>query len=181
MGADLRGIADRAGVFQYGVIGTPDIDFSEEVRKMCEANVCRKYAATWACPPAVGTVDECRAKCLRFRNVLVFSGKYDLEDSFDYEGMMGGMESFKRTARELEALLKPHLGEYLMLANEGCGICDACTYPARPCRFPDRVHGSIEGYGIFVDKLAEAAGMNYINGRNTVTYFGGLFYDDFTD
>ena len=176
---ELKEILDAVGVFQHGFVETSAIGFSGEVRKMCEVNTCRKYAATWACPPAIGTVEECRDRCLSFRKMLVFSGKYELEDSYDYEGMMAGRATFKAVARDLEKALKPHLDRHIMLANEGCGLCAECTYPGAPCRFPDQVHGAIEGYGIFVNILAQQAGMNYINGTNTVTYFGGLLHDEF--
>lgn len=171
---------ESVGVFQHGIIATGDIVFSGEVRKLCEDNACGKFGRTWACPPALGTLDECRAICLGFGNMLVFSGKYDLEDSFDFEGMTEGMNAFKRMARELEQALRPRLARHLMLANEGCGACGDCAYPD-PCRLPGQAHGSLEGYGIFVNKLAESVGMNYINGANTVTYFGGLLFDEFID
>lgn len=35
---------------------------------------------------------------------------------------------------------------------------------------------SIEGYGLSVPQLAEAAGMRYSNGPNTVTFFGAILY-----
>ena len=35
---------------------------------------------------------------------------------------------------------------------------------------------SLEAYGIHVSKLAKAADMKYINGQNTVTYFGGVLF-----
>ena len=35
---------------------------------------------------------------------------------------------------------------------------------------------SLEAYGIHVSKLAETAGMKYINGQNTVTYFGAVLF-----
>lgn len=35
--------------------------------------------------------------------MLVFNVKYDLEDSFDFEGMQEGMARFKETCREIDA------------------------------------------------------------------------------
>ena len=35
---------------------------------------------------------------------------------------------------------------------------------------------SLEAYGIHVSKMAEAAGMKYINGQDTVTYFGAVLF-----
>ena len=174
---NFQEILDRVGVFQHGIVNPNDVEFSNEVRKMCEDNICRKYGKTWACPPAVGTVDECRKRAQAYNKMLVFSGKYELEDSFDYEGMKTAMVAFKSVARSLDDEVRPLLKNYLLLSNEGCGACTDCTYPDNPCRFPDHVHGAIEGYGIFVNRLAEMAGMNYINGANTVTYFGALLFN----
>jgi hypothetical protein len=36
---------------------------------------------------------------------------------------------------------------------------------------------SLEAYGVNVSALASAAGMKYINGQNTVTYFGAVLFD----
>jgi predicted metal-binding protein len=175
---NLQEKLDRAGVFQFGIVRPRDVEFTEEVRKMCAENLCHKYSKTWACPPAVGTVDECAARARRYEKMLVFSRKYALKDSYDFDGMMTAMRDFKNIAQRLDDEVKPYLFDYLLLANEGCGKCEACTYPPALCRFPDKVHGSLEGYGIFVNKLAEQAGVAYNNGENTVTYFGALLYND---
>ena len=42
------------------------------------------------------------------------------------------------------SLLKNHL----FLANGACHTCRQCAWPDQPCRFPDRLHHSIEGYGL---------------------------------
>jgi predicted metal-binding protein len=175
----LDDILRGAGVFQYGTLNTRDVEFTEEVRKYCVDNVCRQYGKTWACPPAVGTVDECRRRAQRYEKMLVFSVKYDLDDSLDFEGMRRGMKDFKKVANRIDESLRDCLSDYLILGNEGCGFCESCTYPGAPCRFPDKSHGSIEGYGIYVSKLAAQVGVAYNNGENTVTYFGALLYGDF--
>lgn len=97
-----------------------------------------------------------------------------MEDSFDFEGMMAAGKQFAESCAAFDMAIKPHLDHYLMLSNEGCDLCKKCTYPDAPCRFPDRLHASLEANGIFVNILAKSAGMNYINGANTVTYFGAL-------
>lgn len=174
----LQQILSEAGFYQWGVINTDEIEFSQEVRKMCEMNTCQMYGKSWSCPPGLGSVEECRQRLLQYDKFMVFSGKYNLEDSFDFEGMMDGMKNFKESCRILDQLVKESVSEYLILSNEGCDLCKTCTYPDAPCRFPDRAHGSLEGYGIFVNQLANQVGINYINGKNTVTYFGGIAYHD---
>jgi predicted metal-binding protein len=174
---DLREPLDRAGVYEYGIVDPHEVEFSEEVRAMCAENKCHQYGKTWACPPAVGTVDECRARAQSYGKMLVFTRKYDLEDSYDFEGMGEAMKNFKGIAGNLDGELRPVLKNYLLLSNEGCGNCEKCTYPDAPCRFPDKVHGSIEGYGIWVSKLAQQAGVRYNNGKDTVTFFGAVLFD----
>jgi predicted metal-binding protein len=168
----LRG----AGVYEYGIVDTRDIEFRADVRAMCAENKCHQYGKTWACPPAIGTVDECRARMLGYEKMVVFSQKFDLEDAFDFDGMGTAMREFKDVAEKLDEGLRPLFGKYMIVSNEGCGKCGSCTYPENPCRFPDKVHGSIEGYGILVSDLAKLAGINYYNGRDTVTFFGAALF-----
>jgi len=162
------------GVTAYGCISTKQIVFSEEVRRLCAGNQCRNFGKTWACPPAVGTVEECRKQCLQYSSALVFSSVYSLEDSFDFEGMSQGHRSFKSVCDNLYKQLKP---PFLLLSNEGCLRCRVCTYPQAPCRFPEKLFPALEGYGILVKELAESAGMRYHNGANTVSFFGMLCYN----
>lgn len=164
------------GIHEYGVISTTDIPFEQEIRKICEDNTCRLYGKTWACPPAVGTVVECRERCLQYKTALVFNGVYPLEDSFDYEGMFRGHGAFKDLCDRLYKLAKTQLREFLLLSNEGCKRCKNCTYPWAPCRQPELLFPSLEGFGIHVAKLANRTNIKYVNEKNTVTYFGMLLY-----
>lgn len=163
------------GVTSFGVISTSEIGFYDEVRSYCEGNMCRNYGRSWACPPAVGTVEECRARVLGFERALVFASVYALEDSFDFEAMQDGHREFKAVCDRLYVRLD---GEFLLLSNEGCIRCAKCTYPDAPCRFPEKLFHSLEGYGIFVNKLAHSAGIPYKAGENTVSYFGMLCYNE---
>ena len=129
------------------------------------------YDATRACPPAVGTLDECKEKSLEYDTALVFNAKYDLEDSFDYEGMVYGHNKFKKVCDKLDSLAKDKLSKYLLLSNEGCTRCNVCTYPHNPCRFPEMLFSSVEVFGIMVSALAKSAKIKYINGEILFLYF----------
>jgi len=177
MTKELEQIMANAGFFQAGETTTDQIHFGEEIRTLCENNVCRHYNTTWACPPATGTVEECKARCLSYRFALVFSQKYCLEDSFDLEGMLAGQKDFHGIVRKLSGAIGGVLNDYLLMGSEGCEACDKCTYPDSPCRFPEKMHPSVEAYGIYVNELTRAAGINYINGPDTVTYIGALLYN----
>lgn len=168
---------ENIGIYQSGAVAVSQIVFGDEVRQLCENNVCRRYGTTWACPPAVGTLEQCKQSCLAFENAMVFSTKYQLEDSFDYEGMQEGHRAFKDVCDKLYAAVKGKLPNFLILSNEGCIRCKTCTYPHAACRMPDTLFPSVEGFGIYVNKLAETANIRYSNGANTVTYFGLLLFN----
>ena len=64
----------------------------------------------------------------------------------------------------------------LFMGAGGCRICKRCAkLDNEPCRFPEEAMSSLEAYGANVSALARSAGMKYINGVDTVTYFGAVF------
>jgi len=173
----LAALARQYGFDETGLIPVSELEFSQEIRRICETG-CRGYGKSWACPPAVGTVEECRARCGQYERMLLLSARFELEDSFDYEGMTAGMREFRNRVERFGGALRPLLPTFLLLSNEGCGRCAACTYPDAPCRQPQRMYHSIEGYGFNVSELARRAGVKYNNGPNTVTFFGALLFGD---
>lgn len=170
-------LAKMSGFWEMGYLDTACLRYDPEVRCICEKNTCRSYGTTWACPPAVGTLDECQHRVEQYDTMLLFSGKYDLEDSFDFEGMTAGLHDFKNKVDVFAEQLNEQLSDYLLLSNEGCGRCKTCTYPSSLCRFPSKLHHSLEGYGFIVSALASQAGIRYLNGADTVTYFGALIFN----
>ena len=74
-------------VHQIACIDPAQIPFSQEVVDACEKNYCGRYGKTWTCPPGVGHYEERRALCLSYKQAVVFTTTYPLEDSFDIEGM----------------------------------------------------------------------------------------------
>ena len=168
---------EAAGFTEHGALSPRELSWHPEVRAICEGNSCRNYGASWACPPAVGTLSECRERVERFEHMLLLTKKYELESSFDFEAMGDGLQDFKKTVDRLHKSLAPWLEDFQLLSNEGCGRCKQCTYPDAPCRFPELLHHSLEGYGFVVNELAETAGVRYNNGPNTVTFFGALLWN----
>ena len=165
-----------AEVTQYVIVPSSEIPFSHEVLEACRANRCGKYATCWTCPPGVGEPEELKAKILSYENAAIFNCRYELEDSFDFETMM---ESGKITQKKLLSItddLKKKGVDFHALGCEGCHLCEKCTYPDAPCRFPDKLYPSIEGFGFIVSELARQAGIRYNNGPDTVTFFGAVLF-----
>lgn len=61
----------------------------------------------------------------------------------------------------------------------GCRICDTCAKRDNlPCRYPDKALPSLESYGVDVYRTTEPTPLKYINGQNTVTFFGMVLFTD---
>ena len=67
---------------QYELIDTSELVFSQRIRTVCEQE-CPMYNKSWACPPAVGTVEECQARCLRFPRALMLTTVTEVRDITD--------------------------------------------------------------------------------------------------
>lgn len=162
------------GAHRVGTAVVEDIEFEPDFRKLCESNACGMYGRSWMCPPHVGEVEELIARAESFRWAVVFQTVDPLEDSYDFEGMIAAGERMNRlitaVRRELAA---QDISPALLLGAGGCRICPACAkLQKQPCRHPELALASLEAYGINVSLLALLAGMKYVNGPNTVTYFG---------
>lgn len=164
------------GIHEYKFISPDMLTFSEAVRQACAANLCGRYGKSWACPPGAGDWQVLRDRFLTYKNAFIYTTVHEIEDSFDFEGMA---EGGKRHS-EVDNALLDHLkdtGVKFELAGAGsCDICGKCTYPDAPCRHPDRMRHSMEACGMDVVQISRDAGIKYINGQNTVTYFSILFW-----
>ncbi len=169
---------NRPDIFEYKVIGTAAIPFSPAVVEACRRNACGMYGKRWTCPPGAGTLEELEHKVKAYPLAAVFTCKYVIEDSFDFEGMMEGQRDSKRVFAAVAEEMRAAGETFLALGNEGCELCESCTYPDAPCRFPDRAMPSVEACGINVMQLAKQIGVKYNNGPNTVTYFCMILFED---
>ncbi len=167
---------DRPEIHEYRVFSTGQIPFSPAVVEACERNACGKYGTSWTCPPGVGTLEELEKKIRAYPNAAVLTCRYDIEDSFDFEGMMDAQKKAKKVFAAVADEMRAVGETFYMLGNEGCDLCAKCTYPDAPCRFPERAAPSVEACGINVMLLAKTVGVRYNNGPNTVTYFSLILF-----
>ena len=158
---------------------TASIVFSDEVRGLCEQNMCGNYGKSWTCPPALDSLDTLKSRVAPYPSFLVFNKVYALEDSFDWEGMVSSIKDFQAgivKLRKAVRVMDPGF-DFMVLGAGACSLCESCTYgEGKPCRNPDDAIFSVESFGIDATALMTANGLKYNNGPNTVTYVGGLFH-----
>lgn len=168
------------GAYKAAVIPVDHIHFDRSFRALCESNACGNFGMCWMCPPDVGDIDELIAQAKTFQKALVYQTVGKLADSYDIDGMLeAGKRQNQLAQRISDELASFPFEKTLHLGAGGCRVCPVCAKrTGKPCRFPDRAMASLETYGVAVSELAETCGMKYVNGQNTVTYFGVFFYQE---
>ena len=175
--SELIARVEAAGC-RAGLAKVEEIQFEPAFRQACESNACGNYGKCWMCPPDAGPIDELIERAKSFRYALVYQTIGQLEDSYDFEGMMEAARLHNELSRALANWFATlPFAKKLHLGAGGCHMCGVCTKRTNePCRHPELAMPSLETYGINVSELAASSGMKYINGQNTVTYFGALLF-----
>lgn len=153
------------------------IELREEVRAMCAEGVCGAYDHNWTCPPACGTLDECRARVAKYQRGIIVQTTGELEDAMDYESMQDIGKRHNEQFRAMTARVRELFPDALALGAGGCRICKTCSYPDEPCRHPDQAVSSMEGYGMLVSEVCRDNDIPYHYGTNTLTYVGCYLLD----
>lgn len=162
---------------RFGEAAVSQMRFDEAFRALCEKNSCGFYGACWTCPPDAGSLEALIHRVRYYERALVFQTVSALEDSFDIEGMHEASLRHNRLVSQIQSEAKALGMDCFLLGAGACGVCRECTKRENlPCRFPEQAVTSLEACGVDVAHLARLAGLKYINGANTVTYFGALLY-----
>lgn len=173
-----KNIENRISQFpicEYAFIRPEEIPFSEKVRYICRTE-CPRYGKSWACPPAVGSLEECRSYCLGFTGGFVFTTVSEGADLENMDAMLSLRSGHEKITRQTAAVFRKYFSQVQAFSTESCAICETCTCPDAPCRHPDYMLPSLEGQGILVTELAEKKGITFQNGSDVVTWFSLILY-----
>lgn len=167
---ELTVLGQKIGFRHVVPLNPATIDLKPEVRDMCAANTCGKYGKCWSCPPGCGPLEECKARIARYQRGILVQTVGELEDALDGEGMMAAKDRHKAHFLEMYDALRPMFKDMLAIGAGGCDICESCTYPDQPCRFPDKCITSMEAYGMLVLEVCKKNNLAYYHGPNTISY-----------
>ena len=165
-------------LYYYGFMQPDALEFSERIRYICGAE-CPMYGKTWACPPAVGEVSACQAKCLQYENFLLIGTIAEVQDIADITETLSTRPAHEAITNEVRDLFRAQGVEPYVLSTEACAQCDRCAWlDGKPCRYPDRMHPCVESHGINLIPTLEENGLTFQYGENVVTWFSLLFFNE---
>ena len=161
---------------QYEWILPKELLFKEEVRQICK-NECPMYGKSWSCPPAVGTVSECKAHSLEYQGVFLFTTIAEVSDIANFEETLATRNDHEKITRSIRDFFTEEGIECMALSSESCAVCKECAYGCgEPCRHPEYMIPCIESYGILVTDIAEKYQIPFLDSITTVQWFGMIFY-----
>ena len=143
-----QNLIDRAielGATKATVINASDIVLSASFFDICKSNSCGMYDKCWMCPPCTGDINELMEKVKSYTHALWYQTIYEIEDSFDIEGMGEGKDNHCKTSRIIGKAVMPELPEgSIHLICGGCGYCEVCAKrDNKPCPFPEEALPSL--------------------------------------
>ena len=164
-------------LYTYAYIDPAALEFSSRIRWICE-NECPMFNKTWACPPAVGSVDACKGKCQSYVNCLMISTITEVEDIANIEQTLATRPEHEAVTNEVAELIRQQGIEPFVLSTEACTLCDHCAWlEGKPCRFPKKMHPCVESHGINIIPVLEEQGICFQYGENVVTWISLLFFN----
>lgn len=167
-------------LYAYGYIDPEKLDFTQRVRFICQSE-CPMYGKSWACPPAVGTVEECKARCQKYTQCLMIATITEVSDISDIHETLATRGEHEDITNQIADLLRQQGIEPYVLSTEACAVCERCAYlDGQPCRYPQRMHPCVESHGINVIPAMEALEIPFISGENVVTWVSLLLFSENT-
>ena len=163
-------------LMKYEWISPKELTFKEEIRQICKQE-CPMYGKSWSCPPAVGTVEECKEKCLSYQGAFLFTTIAEVSDVANLEETLQTRFGHEEITRNLGQIFANEGADVMLLSSESCAICDSCAYcEGGKCRHPEYMIPCIESQGILVTALAEKYDIPFLDSLTTVQWFGLILF-----
>ncbi len=163
-------------LYFYNFINPKALEFSDRIRYICTAE-CPMCGKTWACPPAVGEVSQCKEKCLAYSNCLMIGTITEVADISNIDETLATRPAHEEVTNAVRELFRQQGVEPYVLSTEACDICERCSWlDGQPCRHPERMHPCVESHGINLIPTLEENGLDFQYGQNIVTWYSLLFF-----
>lgn len=126
-------------------------------------------------PPAVGTVEACRERCLAYPDALLLVTMAETADIADLTATLDTREEHEAVTRAANRLVRLQGAETYVLSTESCAICGRCSYPDGPAATrPDVSRGGEPRYSDHGP--GGAVWHRFQAGSNIVTWFSLILY-----
>ena len=163
-------------LYAYFYADPKSIEFSPRIRYICQTE-CPMYGKSWACPPGVGEVDACKAKCQSYENCLVIGTITEVRDIASLQETLSTRQEHEALTNQVRQFFREQGVEPYILSTEACAVCERCAFlDGLPCRLPGKMHPCVESHGINIIPTLEENGLEFQYGGNIVTWYSLFFF-----
>ncbi len=163
-------------ICEYAFDNVDKIPFSERTVEVCKTD-CELYGKSWACPPYCGSAADLMQRVRSYSDFCLFSTIGIMEHIRSKKEMMQVKREHERITRSIKDELVNQIPDLYVL-SAGCMLCEKCTCPDEPCRFPDKKLYSMESHGILVTELVEEMDISLDYGDDSCAFFSLILYND---
>ena len=135
-------------IYEYRILDTSDLSAETRVRQICRQE-CERYGSTWACPPAVGTLEACEKRIRSYGKAVFFSSVAEVSDLMNMQEMLSTRDAHEELTTEVVGFLKEQGFDTFTLS---------------------------ESHGVVVSEIVEKEHMEYNLGGNTILWFSMVLY-----
>lgn len=166
------------GADKAELIDSSKLVCSDSFRAYCEENVCGFFGKCWSCPPDIGEIEALTAQLKDYDHIVIYQIISPIKDNYDTDGINAAGEKLSEVSQKLQLYLRTSFNKPFLHLGGSCHLCPECTKVSNePCRYPDKMLPSLSAYGIDVCKTCEGTSLMYVNGENTITYFGMILFN----
>ena len=174
---DIIALASEAGFTYAAPLAMDSLVLRAEVRAMCAADRCKSYGKSWSCPPAAGTLEAAKSRISGYSSGIIIQTSGATLSEFDMEGIRELSMRHGKCFDTLVRQIRSFYPDCMPMGAGACRRCRKCTYPDRPCRYPDRMYPSMEAYGLLVSDVCIRSGLKYNYGEGTMTFTSCVLLD----
>lgn len=159
--AQVLQAAQDAGFTAARPLAMQALRFYSDTLKYCEQNLCGKYGSNWSCPPHSTMPQDMEAQKESFKAGVLVQTRGLLESEDDTEGIEIIRNSHNSSFYPFVEKMRDLSGKVIAMGSGDCKVCTNCAFPHETCRYPEKRISSVSAYGVHVDEICEASGIDY--------------------
>lgn len=162
----LKDLALELGAHAAAIISADEIPVDDRIPEMCRRPRCEGYDKSARCPPHVAGPSWLRERLKENRYALVFRIDFPREVLLSH-GRIDAFRMLHYLAAEIErSAVRAGFANSLAFAGNSCNLLFCQDHPRcrvlsgeGECRNPDLARPSMSGFGVEVNRLKQAAGL----------------------
>ena len=150
----------------------------QQIRALCQQNICGNYGNNYTCPPYVGTLEEINIKLRQFQRGLLLQYTKDIDVKGNREGVLQTRIGFHNRILQIEEFLRiKGIDPVWGMIGGNCGLCDSCKAKSNePCPYPDKARMSLEAIAVDVVGLLGRLGLDSEFHSDKITWTGCILF-----